>query len=97
MNLTFPNCPNSPANIQQSAAVLDIALFGTLYFGHPVGCIEFRHPSVTTIVSVPKATMHKDNSLFGGKNQVWLSAEFLTMQAIAISCAKERSSHDELW
>jgi hypothetical protein len=52
--------------------------------------------TITTIMAVPKAAMHKDDLPTCWKDEVWRAGQVAPVQAVAVAHCVDNSAHDEL-
>jgi hypothetical protein len=79
-NLAFPNRQNRPAFSFQICVMLGVPFPITGDFPFPILPVRFRNPcAAPAIVSMPKATMDKNNFSMGGKNQIRFSRQVFPM------------------
>ena len=96
--LTLPNRQNAPSCFFQVANVALIACDVRRKLRLPKHCSAFRCCRVTaSSVSVPEASMHKDDFLTGSKNQIWAAGKFRGVQSIPVSQTVHEPTKSQFW
>ena len=93
-NLAFPNRQNRPAVPFQVCVMLTVPFPVAGDFPFPILPVRFRNSGAApAIVSMPKATMDKNNFSPGGKNQIRLSGQIFPMQPIAVAHGENHTTN----
>lgn len=97
LSFAFPNRQNTPPRPAQRRLAANVALDVARDLRPPVGRICFRvHVAAAAVVPVPKASVHEDNLLPGGEDEIGLAGEILPVEPVAISHAVDETAHHEL-
>ena len=86
--LALPNCEDTPAGSVQREFVGGIALNVAGNLGPPVCSVRFRlSRAPNTVMSMPEATVDKDNLTSRAKDKVWLAGEVLAVEPVPVAMA----------
>lgn len=97
LQLTFPNGDTVPVHSSKFMLNLQIPFFVPLYLVDPELRIGFWYSIIaTTLMSMPKATIHKDASAIFAKDYIWRTRQSTTVDTITESAGKEISPHHHL-
>lgn len=82
VRLALPNCKSRPAHRRQIGDGLPIPRDVAPKLGPPVSCVASRHSrAVTSLMAMPKASMHEQRDVVLGKNDVRIAGKIVTMEA----------------
>jgi hypothetical protein len=84
-SLTFPDYENFPAERKQCRLVARITFNIPYEFGRPITQIGSRLMCGSTLVGVPKASMHEDGLVSSRKDNIGLTRQLRTVQTVTIS------------